>query len=573
MKKFYSTLALAALCGGSMLAAPAVNVTPGTKATMSSEGAALYRAEQAYAEYVANNDIDIPGMQRKSWTDANGNVWNAKFYVNGTWAENFTTWEDNDYYVKVQAQVVCASGAQQGNAIYYVMFYPTKQMWQNPAGLGIGDDIADTDPTPLDIYISKLSSEYGFAVPQNTGEANRFYIGMTDTDGDNSGDCFVIMNSNTPSGSGPYFAATSSMGRAIYNKAACGPAEGSRLALSNYDPETSSINMHFYGTATNASGATAWTYDINYSGFATMVGFSKTPVTTDLAELHIVNCGVQDYDNNENYDVEWAAPLQTYYFIGCNKYQTVSMDAKPASSSVIWWSANTYPTTALYTEEAASIAGEGANIHGTLFSKEGVTQPYGNWNLYDIKITGTRPNWVTTNAPIADTWVDGNWIYPYSENNGTYGVYQGIFISYDPTATHKYMPFIMNGTTEGFGIQGVSRVGATVMWKYSGNIIYHNDPTDYTKTTTLSSVGTLAPNANWLAVNQIFSDGDNNVNVVARDGQINVTVDEAANVAIYNMAGMIVKNINAAAGQTVNVEVGNGLYIVKVGNKAVKVIL
>lgn len=54
---------------------------------------------------------------------------------------------------------------------------------------------------------------------------------------------------------------------------------------------------------------------------------------------------------------------------------------------------------------------------------------------------------------------------------------------------------------------------------------------------------------------------------------INVTVDNAAMVNIYTTNGMIVKSVKANAGQTVSLDAANGIYLVKVGEKTVKVAL
>ena len=93
----------------------------------------------------------------------------------------------------------------------------------------------------------------------------------------------------------------------------------------------------------------------------------------------------------------------------------------------------------------------------------------------------------------------------------------------------------------------------TVNAKAGLKVIYHYDPTDYLKTKELTN-----------GVNSIFNDGANN---------FNVTVDNAAMVNIYTTNGMIVKSVKANAGQTVSLDAANGIYLVKVGEKTVKVAL
>lgn len=93
MKKFY-ILAAGLLAAGSMMATPTVR--PEVKAAsnqpvqMTEEGLAMTRAEEAYAAYVNENNLDAPGMQKFTWTDPQGNVFKGAFMESGEWTDNFT---------------------------------------------------------------------------------------------------------------------------------------------------------------------------------------------------------------------------------------------------------------------------------------------------------------------------------------------------------------------------------------------------------------------------------------------------------------------------------------------------
>lgn len=584
MKKFYTTLALAALVGGSAMAASPMTrfeMPSDVQMKMTAEGEAMYRALNAYYDYVDVNNIDVPGTARFNSTDADGNVWKGKFYDAGDWNSDFD-FSGSDYDIfriglrKSIATIKCISGPQKGNMLKYVMWYPTFNFFNESylVSIGYGNLTAEEKLKPFPLGL--LQSEYltpegvGFCVPAASTTPGNWSIGMTNNQKD-----FIIMNSNTKSSAGYcYFQYTSqSMGAAVYNQTYCGPKQGARFIYSNFDNETSSVNMRFWGQCTNTSGASIWTYDINYAGVAEMYGYTSAPLEANLNELHIVNLGEQDYDNNEDYDVQWG-PLQKYYVIGCSADMTLDINAATTQGKI--WGAQKLPENPLYTSQATLDELNGEYFRVSLYCPAGTAQPYGNWESMVINYNqvGSNPDaWPTTNAPEAWKFVRGGWRWPWSQNDGLECSFHDITVYYDPTVVSPFKAFVMNGTTAGFGIYGTCDMGGLMRWKFNGNIVYHPNSANYLETTTLASVGELVPNEFWGGVNSIFTDGDVDFKVTAENGVINVTVENGASVAVYNIAGVMFKNVKAAAGQTVSVNAANGIYLVKVGNKTVKVVL
>lgn len=582
MKKFYA-VGVALLAAGSMLAAnPATDIKDkgGVRAEMSAEGLAMLRAEQAYNQYVAENGISRPGEMKFTWTDSSGEVWNATWMENGEWKDNFTSWAGARLYAKVTIAITNDyATTSQRKTISHVAFYPRYNMWNEANRPQLFPDVQLGDSLkPLALkYKSVFDANWkGFAVPElSSNGANSFYIGQTSLNGD---DYLVIANTNTPdSNNKPYFE-SGSMGYAYHNGVACGPNQGSTVTFSNFDDETSSINLNFKGTANNASGAMIWTYDFAYSGEAFMPGWSQKAMTWEAANMHIVNTGDvkgTDVEYETIDDTDWG-PLRRFYLLACGAGYTY--DNVQLSGGGTLWTSTTVPTTPARTEEGAAYR----YLRGALFSAEGTENPIGEWQAGDVDVYFTEMmgmQWpATTGTPAANTFLYGGWrndYWPWSDESGVKSVYEGYWW-YTPNKASNgaaYNPFIMIGTTEGFGYKGQSTYFCDYSVSYKGDITYHYDPTDYLKTRTISSVGSLKPNDNWLAVQNVFADGDNDINVIAGNGVISVTVEKAANVAVYNMAGMVINNVNAAAGQTVNVSANNGIYIVKVGNKAVKVAL
>lgn len=582
MKKFYA-FAAAMLAAGSMLAANPAAIVPqakgGEQAKMSEEGKAMLRAEDAYNQYVAQNDINRPGTQKFAWTDPNGEKWTASFMENGQWSDNFESWAGARMYAKVSVTLQNeASSESNKKVISHLIFYPRYNMWKEEYRAQLFPGYVAKDSLKA-VPLKYLSADVfttnwkGWAVPQKSATANNFYIGQTSIGSD---DYLVIMNTNTLNSSGqPYFT-TGSMGYCSYNGVYCGSNQGSTMFLSNFDDETSSINIAVKGTANNAGGSQIWTYDYAFSGEAFMPGWTKKPMTWNAVNMHIVNTG-QVSGTSEGYgeidDTDWG-PLQRFYLLACGEGYTY--DNVQLSSGSMLWTSTTYP------QRPARMSQDAPNltcVYGALFSAPGTENPVGEWLMSSLDVGFDSMNFpVTTGKPAAGTFLYGGWrgdYWGWSQNDGMQSIYEQYYwrLPYVETKGDDFDPFIMIGTTAGFGYKGLSNYNCIYTVGYKGDITYHYDPNDYLKTRTISSVGSLTPNANWDAVQSVFTDGDNNINVVAANGNINVTVENAANVAIYNMAGMIVKTVNAAAGQTVSVDVNAGIYIVKVGNKAVKVAL
>ena len=63
---------------------------------------------------------------------------------------------------------------------------------------------------------------------------------------------------------------------------------------------------------------------------------------------------------------------------------------------------------------------------------------------------------------------------------------------------------------------------------------------------------------------------EDNARIIARDGMINVVAGENAPIAIFTLDGKLVKATKASE---VSVEAPKGMYVVRVGNKAKKVVL
>lgn len=589
MKKIYA-LAAAMLACGSMLAAPVqqskVEFDESMRsAIMSEEGMALMRAENAYNDYLYANNIERPGTQKYAYTDpVTGKTWNVRMEVAGKWTDNFDVNSEHwlYYMLKVQVQVYSGSGSTY-TRMCHMLVYPSVGFWKETGwGQLFGADKVDRltadSPVPLQSWDNStfvsawkqfLSEQTGdvtkFVVPQASTEANRFQL-MSDNDGP------AIMNANTPTSDGrKYWQATTSMGWAQVNndkeQTGC-VGEGSSLKFTNYDDETNSIDIPFNGNVVNASNTKTYIYDIKYSGESKILGWQAYQ-ELPLSEMHIVYKGEKSNANNENYDdAEWG-PLAQYEVYGAgNGLSWGNWDGANA--------AHTIPQ--LYYEQEGTKA---TFFNGVLYSPAGNADALGIWKATYFEAEQNpfdEDDFLAIEGPKAWTTPLHGYKMVYSDREGLKCAVDGDRWYIVASETNKDN-YVISGGEKGSGMQGYSRF-MTVLNMYlpaGKDIIYHYDANDITKTKTIANMGSIKNPTNWKniikGVTSIFADNDVKANVVTENGKIFVTVDADTMVAVYNMAGMVVKNVKAVKGQTVVIDAANGLYIVRVGNKAAKVIL
>jgi hypothetical protein len=348
-----------------------------------------------------------------------------------------------------------------------------------------------------------------------------------------------------------------------------GPTVGTTLKFSNFDQDTMSIDATLDGgMTTTMNGSPVYSFSIPFSGEFTNRGMVEG-VTKELevGEVHIVNTGIANYDNIETYDVDWDADLTRYYIMGCHPSLYIADESFTTDSYNFKVGPNVQDYTLQY-------------FYGAVYSAADATDPLNIWKGHYINVQKGAFSYETTNAPVANSFVYGGWndtYAPFCSFDGLrmVDVNSYLFIQIDEDMAEDQKPIIMNGTTDGFGIAGYNNYSEYTKVHFTGDIVYHYDPTDYTKTRTLASKGSLDTPAIWNGgdgVQTVFSN-DAKTTISTDNGRVNVKADANTVVYIYNVAGQAVKRVNVVAGQTKSIDLGNGLYIVKAGNKAVKVAL
>lgn len=336
------------------------------------------------------------------------------------------------------------------------------------------------------------------------------------------------------------------------------------FVLETYDEEkdnTMLIPFDFYfSNDASCSG--------RYNGPVELRDIVRQDFQLNLSNIHIYNGGIISSESNPNYyempfsypEESWA-PVRQFYIYAVSDNTEVIIDSQnqevPFDSQLLKLNFTCAPT-------------EVSFLSGALFSDKDVTKPFEQaWALVepqlyydqvyemDFYLMNPYPGAIPTSGLSQDRD-----FYPWS-------YYDGLVVAIDGYEKNPYIFSIKNGTTEGLLMRGADMAENTYNLDYTGKIIYHYDAKNMKLTEELESVGTMDPNA--AAVNAIAA--EEGVNVIARNGAISVVADRDAQVAIYTLDGAVVANGKVVAGETYNVNVNKGLYLVKVGKKACKVVL
>jgi hypothetical protein len=592
MNKFYAIIGTALVAAGACATANAkvsyqkpanLNLAP---VEITPEGQARLNAAQAFLRYERENGIEDPNtIAKRTWTDSSNKTWELTLVNSGSLADMFSFGSNEDFYSCwniVLADFVCYTDSNNSVEYNIALTYPLQSLWQymydyqsitqTPQEL-FGDEYSANGLTPLSAWGTIFpADEFYFSCPE--ASASGVYLGYFDDSW-----AMTIINSTCGSASSGYYYQYGSLGYCSVvkngNETLGGPTVGTYLKFSNFDIDTMSIDAELDGGATTTlNGSPFVSYSIPFSGEFSSRGMVSGIVNEyEIGEVHIINTGVNNYDNNEYYDVDWNEDLNRYYVMGCHPTLTVKESAITSDSVTSGISAFA-ALSADYSLEA---------FWGALYSPVDA-DPINVWkgmNIgYEVVPFGTSYQYLTTNAPEANSFVYGGYsasYFPFSEADGLRLVktdhYE--YMPIDADLAEDAKPIIMNGTTDGFGVAGYNQYSEYTKIHFTGDIIYHYDSTDYTKTRTLATAGDLATPTMWNGGDGVHTTLANGVkaNVTTDNGRVNVTADADTVVYIYNVAGQAVKNVTVKAGQTKSIALGNGLYIVKAGDKAVKVAL
>lgn len=348
---------------------------------------------------------------------------------------------------------------------------------------------------------------------------------------------------------------------------------GTTLSISNYDPDTYSCDLQFTGSigkitvlnSTNpgsdeeyVSASSVKKFDISYSGEIGLLGFEQLTydISDKIHDVHIFNSGISNYDSDWGqvyyYDYE---DVTRYWVVFTDQNWAYSMpDTEGATPANECFSESVLPTEprGYLTEEAPA---EKTYWNGALFAAADSEKPYGLWELkqpweideYDYLV----------NVPTEGELFAGRYNLDASTQDGTFYLY-GMFFRIPDASIAGGTKIGIGDKEKGFNVVMNDVNGDIWSFSYKGDIYFHNNPENYLEVETIPAVSDGTYDAGDVTgVESVVAEEKLAVKVVGNS----IVAPEGAEV--YNLNGMRVKADNLS----------NGIYIVKAGNNAAKVLV
>lgn len=316
--------------------------------------------------------------------------------------------------------------------------------------------------------------------------------------------------------------------------------ESTTISFANYDAELSWLDINLSGKLV---GSGTRNVAMAYSGETTLLGLVPgVEHEVEVGEVHIFDCGDIDYDNDWAFVyVEEFEPVRRYQVcFSSTDFAYYNPETGGAYNDV--YTSDTLPQgPGAYVNEDA----EYFSFWGTFFATEGSEKPYGQWVGAEFWKQDDAGNVITT--PEAYKLILGGYTLDISKQDGTWVVYGDFYRS--PAQDSANM--IIGDKNAGMDFTWTDGFGEKWHAAYKGDIFFHNNPEDFVPFVTLPAVGDFESGIEGVAADKI------DVKVVGNS----IVAPEGAEV--YNLNGV---RVNAN-------ELSNGLYIVKVGKNAVKVVL
>lgn len=335
----------------------------------------------------------------------------------------------------------------------------------------------------------------------------------------------------------------------------------SSVKFSSYDEaeEAATFENAIYLSVNNVNRSILNTY----AGGIMVNGFNEKTVYWTPGTIHIFNTGELGSDILEDLDYypEFWGPLQRYMiWIPGEKLQiAVREEGKPITDDNIGITAK---------DPDAGLDFSDINYcYSALYSPVGEEPTQSLWRLIEGEVVGEGITAYYSIKPEAYTFVMNGWNFDWSQIDGALMYYHQF-----PFVPSNLSSIFYTGSTEGTGMRIINDSRTTYIASSKEDIVYHYNPDNISDTRNIPAVGTMElPALENSGINGVIA--ENGFKVSARNGEISVVAAENGRVNIYSINGQLVKSVNAKAGQTVNVEAAKGLYIVKAGKKAVKVVL
>lgn len=584
MKKIFTLLALAAITATSALAGNGMKGRAAVSIDPSKIEASNARVLQKIQKYKATGELD-GYMGTRFWEDPNGTTWKIVIMKEGL-GFDLTSLKDDPKYANATEkeklslvpcyEVICNISAQNSTDnettdINLSLMWPTRSIWNGDQTADLlsivsvkefatGANVINPQTGQVtNVPTSKVFTTHGNSLFYEDETTGWYLYGMFCRYLVDTGVVAKINNITFPYDSANKISASLTEGSVINFMSVDEEEEGRiytinpKLTMEGTQGTTATLNINYFGQIRQALTPEAYRFNI---GNAT-VWFNSNNFDN-----------VTDIEEGMNYTGEWE-PLSRYYFALCDALFTLRgvEDNKLMTSGPF----DMNKLKVVRTSDEAISENHFNYVSGTFFAPNSA-QPM---DKIEGKYVVTKPNEIKDESgailyritPAAGMLIPSGYNTGWStkpnadKKDGLNCVWnQYYFYPRNPSQ-------IVFGTPDGIYLNLIDSNGNTYVGSYKGEIAYAKDNKDMCAFQAVPSVGTFE------------TDGIENVNVEepvmisAANGMINVIANENATVEVYALNGAKVAAVRAIAGQLTTINAAKGMYVVKVGNQAKKVVL
>lgn len=579
MKKFFTLMALGAMASSTAFAFnPTTASEAARKASPAGEAMIQASLQENYARFEKGEDVSNV-IETRSWTDANGNTYELQLSKRGLCFDLTTLAEQPEYANATDEEKLemvpfywveyyCDGTNAQGKTVSRIalsLFWPAKMAFNQDLGenkynivapeeFANPTNVLNADGTPSGVKTSNTfmrRDNYFFTQDETTGWYTSY--GFTQLRFSDSEYCTI----NTV---------------VIPYDQNGGPTNGSNIVFDGSEPDDDGTIYTIMHNITVTAGGKSGTFNPIYVGTISN-GLVPQHYVFNIGNVGVWYMGNQfdtawDDDNYAMYHGEWG-PLAGYYMgISSDVYSVQPRIRNAETNEEITSGPFDYKEILNYSTVENAPKSQFNIVRGVFFAKADgapmpvpadkytVVEPTVNVNAF-----GKTQYLITPKAgDVIPSGYDAAWS---SSNDGmSDGLYCGwhgkLFYPRNPSFFHFY-------TTKGLGVDITDDKGNTYKGFFTGTIRYARNPENMYDYNEVSAIG------DQNAVEAVNAESD--INIYAANGEISIYSDNDAAVAVYALNGAIVANGNVRAGQAKNIVLGNGMYIVKVGNKSQKVVL
>ena len=569
MRKITTLLALGcAVCSTAFAA-----VIPGTTLDtsdlrMTEEGKQILNTLRAqsiasFSDMTANSNKVI----MKTYEDANY-IWTFAFAKNSqNWCDvltladgNHPTFAEVPYYwvnCNLMAQRKNAEGSGSVTAIWLPLMWPSMYVWEqmiNDTDQTMPDDQKNFDIVGFDQMFEANPRQRGkdFYYTDNTAlpvyygdDAQSFLTGFPIAPGTwYGGDGWPQKYNNQDT----YLVGNDQNQMSILSLDAVDLSEDVyTLACQFFFENGSKLNLTYDGTL-RANGFVARNYELP---------IETKPIIVNMGD---VDAKTLDLDNPWGGSSDWGPFSQWWIGVGIGQCEAVLRSGATFMDNK-WGSVFGF-TNPEGTDDSFSYFTAG------FFKEAGATNPYGWYDLREPEVVyDNRGNYESNDMEprlnqLAPAGYNDEYM-PWSDvemTEATTLVY-GSYYSY----LSPYTRMVIGDKDNGFWLTGRDDYKNTYHFSYKGDITLYTDKDDLSKTTTIPAVSDID------AVEGVAAEAP--ARVYAEHGVITVCPNAEGEVAVYTLSGARVASKNVKADAVVTFNVDKGIYLVKAGKTAKKVVL